>query len=166
MPTRREGKLCLNGCFQFLPYAAFTTNPRSPDGYMARCRSCERDRTQVRKHGLTSRQKALLAEWQGGCRICKRTEPGSKGWVVDHDHACCPGDVSCENCRRGILCAWCNSALGYAMDSAELLRAMADYLESDQRISLPAQFTDRWTEFTDRVARTYEDYELTEKVAE
>lgn len=166
MQTKREGKLCLNGCFTFLPLSEFSRSPRSPDGLLARCKPCELERTQIRRHGMTARQKGLIAEWQGGCRICKRPAPGAKGWVVDHDHACCPGEESCEDCRRGVICGWCNNALGYAMDSPEILRAMADYLESGERVSHPAQFTDQWIEWVKRVARTYPDHELTETVAE
>ena len=159
-------KLCLNGCFTVLPLTAFGANLNSPDGHMARCKSCELDRISVAKHGLNPRQKAILAREQGGCRICRRTEPGKKGWVVDHDHTCCPGDSSCPNCRRGILCSWCNTALGYAMDSPDLLRRMADYLETGERIDVPEELTwqPEWvsrasqsTESVNRVTRTDKD---------
>lgn len=128
-------KLCTTGCFQILPLSDFGRHPRSPDGLASRCKSCERDRLQIRKHGITARQKAEIAAEQGGCAICKRPEPGAKGWVVDHDHACCPGETSCEKCRRGILCQWCNNVLGYASDRTDVLRAAADYLESVDRLS-------------------------------
>lgn len=160
--TRDGFKLCLNGCFTVLPLSAFHKHPRSPDGYNSLCKQCDLDRSSVRKHGLTGRQKALLAEWQGGCRICRRPDPGGKGWVVDHDHACCPSEMSCEMCRRGILCHWCNAALGYAQDSPTILRRMADYLESDERIGPPNQFSDQWTEWVKRVARTDADDVLTQ----
>lgn len=131
----RDGKLCLNGCFKFKPRSEFGKHPRSPDGLASRCKSCERERLQIRKHGMTSAQKAAVAEAQGGCAICQRIDPGRKGWVVDHDRSCCPTDVSCERCRRGVLCHWCNSALGYAGDSSSVLRAMAEYIESNRRLT-------------------------------
>jgi hypothetical protein len=93
-----------------------------------------------------------MANEQGGCAICHRPEPGKKGWVVDHDHSCCPGDRSCPLCRRGILCQWCNNALGYALDNPATLRAMADYLESQVRLATGyplATPTDRQTSQTD-----------------
>jgi len=62
-----------------------------------------------------------------------------------------------------VPCHWCNAALGYARDSPVLLRKLAAYLESDERVSGPTQFTDRWTEWHKRVARTNEDNGLTKK---
>lgn len=127
-------KLCLNGCFTIKPITEFGPSPRSPDGHQPRCRPCESDRVLLAKHGMTRAQRDAIAEAQGGCRICDRTDPGAKGWVVDHDRSCCPGDRSCGSCRRGVLCQWCNSALGYAGDNPEVLRRMARYLESGERI--------------------------------
>ena len=127
-------KLCLNGCFKIKPRTEFGRHPRSPDGLYSRCKPCETERVQRWKHGITAAEKAEIAAAQGGCGICKRPEAGKKGWVVDHDHACCPGERSCVACRRCVLCAWCNNALGYALDSPEILRAAADYLESGVRL--------------------------------
>jgi len=129
-------KLCLNGCFKIKPRTDFGPQPKAPDGLSAKCRQCESDRLAMRRHGLTVAHKAELAADQGGCAICHRPEPGAKGWVVDHDHACCAGEVSCPECRRGILCQWCNNALGYAKDSPEILRAAADYIESGVRLDM------------------------------
>jgi len=127
-------KLCLNGCFQVKPTSEFGRHPRSPDGLASQCRACETERVQRHRHGMSAAEKDALATEQGGCAVCQRTEPGAKGWVVDHDHSCCLGERSCGRCRRGILCPWCNTALGYAMDNPAILRALADYLESGKRI--------------------------------
>lgn len=127
-------KLCLNGCFTVKPISEFTKHSRMKDGLSPRCKSCEVERIQLSKHGLTAAQKALIATEQGGCAICHRPDPGRKGWVVDHDHSCCPGERSCPKCRRGVLCIWCNNALGYGQDSPKILRAAADYLESKVRL--------------------------------
>lgn len=129
-----DRKLCLNGCFEVKPVADFGKHPRSPDGLASRCKRCEVERIQLSKHGMTSAEKRSVATKQGGCAICHRPDPGGKGWMVDHDHACCPGERSCPKCRRGVLCAWCNNALGYAQDSPAILRAAADYLESGVRL--------------------------------
>ena len=91
---------------------------------------------QRRRHGLTAAEKAAVADRQGGCLICRRTEPGAKGWVVDHDRSCCSSDKSCEKCRRGVVCQWCNSMLGYAFDSPETLRAAATYIETNVRMQV------------------------------
>lgn len=67
-----------------------------------------------------------LAE-QGGCAArCGRQ--GSR-WVQDHNHDCCPGEKTCGECLRGILCNECNLTLGLAGDSADTLRLLADYLD-------------------------------------
>ena len=115
---------------------------------------------QIRRHGLTAVDKAEIATAQLGCAICGRTEPGRKGWVVDHDRSCCAGDQSCLDCRRAILCQWCNNALGYAFDSPMTLRRMADYIELGTRMHpsqvwnqdrLNDQLADLSTESVDRI---------------
>lgn len=89
---------------------------------------------QIRRHGLTAVDKADIAHAQNGCALCGCTQPGRKGWVIDHDRGCCSGDQSCLECRRGVLCQWCNNALGYAKDNPTVLRRMADYLQLGTRI--------------------------------
>lgn len=130
-----DRKLCLNGCFQLLPLSDFGRHPRTADGYASRCRPCEADRMMLSKHGMTRQDKENRATEQSGCATCGSTNPGTKGWVVDHDRACCPGDRSCPSCRRGILCQPCNVTLGYAKDNPAALRRMADYLELGTRMS-------------------------------
>jgi hypothetical protein len=130
-----DTKCCINGCFKVLPVSEFGPHARSRDGLSPLCRICDLRRTQLAKHGLTGDDKAAIAEDQDGCAICGRADPGGKGWVVDHDHSCCAGDRSCAGCRRGVLCQWCNNALGYAYDNPTVLRRMADFLELGTRIS-------------------------------
>lgn len=93
------------------------------------CKECERNRASIRKHGLTVAQKQEIADHQGGCAICGHSEPGAKGWTVDHDHECCDGESSCPKCRRGILCGWCNKMLGAAFDRPQILSSAIKYLE-------------------------------------
>jgi hypothetical protein len=106
------------------------------DGLDPACKACECERSSVRKHGLTSLEKEMIAADQDGCAVCGRTTPSKKGWSVDHDRTCCPADKSCPECRRGILCQWCNTALGYAGDNPTTLRRLADYLELGTRLPL------------------------------
>ena len=70
----------------------------------------------------------LLEEQSGLCAICLETGP----LQVDHDHSCCPGEKSCGDCVRGLLCRRCNyTILGAAKDNAELLQRAADYVKRD-----------------------------------
>jgi hypothetical protein len=61
------------------------------------------------------------------CPIC--TADISGHYVVDHDHACCPGVRSCGRCVRGFLCDGCNLGLGAFQDSPGTMRAAISYLE-------------------------------------
>lgn len=73
----------------------------------------------ARKHGVDR-------EGLGSaCAICGATED----LVVDHDHACCPGQRGCSNCVRGRLCRSCNLALGYFKDDVARIRRALEYLE-------------------------------------
>lgn len=94
------------------------------------CKACENKRSQVKRHGLSKADREAVAAHQGGCRICGHAEPGSKGWIVDHDHACCDSELSCTKCRRGVICSWCNLMLGYAFDRVHILEAAIRYLNA------------------------------------
>lgn len=63
------------------------------------------------------------------CAVCKQPNRHKKGFHVDHDHSCCPGQKSCGKCVRGVLCNGCNAALGHAEDSPDRLRQLIQYLE-------------------------------------
>lgn len=108
--------------------------PKKPVGgpYTWMCRLCERNRASLRKHGITNDDKKRIAQYQCGCAICGHVVPGGHGWVVDHDHSCCPGEKSCPKCRRGILCFYCNKLLGNAFDRVEILKAAINYLSDDR----------------------------------
>ena len=71
-----------------------------------------------------------MLERQGGrCLVCGATP--SKPLHVDHDHE--TGAV------RGLLCGFCNSVLGLALESPEILRRAQIYLTGSLR-SAPPQF--------------------------
>lgn len=82
-------------------------------------------RSLLKAYGLTTEaHDKLLAAQGGGCAICRSPSSGRKGRVslyVDHDHG--TGAV------RGLLCFHCNTMLGNARDSADRLRAGAEYLD-------------------------------------
>lgn len=80
---------------------------------------------------------ARVEEQDGACLICRR--PCLHGRLsVDHDHSCCPGEESCGECVRELLCRQCNLGLGAFNDSPDLLRAAAAYLEGHVLIVCPA----------------------------
>lgn len=89
-----------------------------------RCPVCRREggtaRHRQRKYGLSLEGLAQLKEQQNNqCGICGcwLTEGLL---VVDHDHD--TGVV------RGLLCRWCNLAIGFLKDDAELVERAVSYL--------------------------------------
>jgi hypothetical protein len=84
------------------------------------------------QHGL--KDAAYLAfKARGKCDACGTTDPGHpRGFMVDHDHLCCPRDHGCEKCIRGLLCHGCNMALGAIKDDADRILDLYAYLYRDQ----------------------------------
>ncbi|MCY7286676.1 MAG: endonuclease VII domain-containing protein [Cryobacterium sp.] len=82
------------------------------------------------KYGVTpSRYAAILVAQGGGCAVCEVTETESPhSLVVDHDHSCCPGKMTCGLCVRGILCRPCNVGLGILGDDPDRVLAGHRYL--------------------------------------
>lgn len=79
------------------------------------------DRALRRSKGITLEQRDAMLLAQGNrCAICQTDDPG-KWWCVDHSHH--NGKV------RAILCAACNSGIGFLRDSATLCVRAAAYLE-------------------------------------
>lgn len=77
----------------------------------------------------------LVAAQKGRCAACLTDDPG-KGctrFCIDHDHSCCPGEKTCGDCVRGLLCQGCNKALGSVRDVPDTLRALAEYLERTRK---------------------------------
>jgi len=88
----------------------------------------KRRRALLRRHGLTEQAYVEMVEEQGGrCAICGRVPDGRL--YIDHDHSCCPGENSCGECVRGLLCSPCNLALGHFGDDIARLRSALRYLE-------------------------------------
>ncbi len=75
---------------------------------------------------------ALLAAQGGGCAICGSTvaDLSARSLHVDHDHRCCPGERSCGECVRGLLCRPCNLGIAHFKDDPGALTRAADYLSA------------------------------------
>ena len=89
----------------------------------------------LHKFNITLEQyRELLFVQNGVCAICKQEEVISRNGKVlqlsvDHDRRCCPGERSCGKCVRGLLCQYCNTALGLMKDDREILKKAINYLE-------------------------------------
>jgi hypothetical protein len=65
---------------------------------------------------------------QGGlCDICKNPPKPNRALCVDHDH------ITGKN--RGLLCDYCNSAIGFLKDDTQVLAAAIVYLEKHSTLS-------------------------------
>lgn len=129
--------------------------PRCHTHHLARTeasRKAGHARTKERQFGLPpGGYQAMLDYQEGRCAGCGAT-PGRRArrLAVDHDHLCCPGNESCGQCVRGLLCYGCNDTLRHFKDDPVGLRRLADYLED-----WPSRHTDFRTGGED-------DYEGTE----
>lgn len=81
-----------------------------------------RERNLAKKYGITIEKYHEMLNSQGGvCKICGKPEERFQGSLaVDHCHS--TGKI------RGLLCGKCNTMLGQADDSVEILQAAIDYL--------------------------------------
>ena len=91
-------------------------NPRVIKGYELK-----------KAYGITIEDfESMLEKQRGRCAICERPKPGGKGdWHVDHCHD--TGRV------RGLLCHFCNTAIGSLNDSVDLLKRCIKYLATSPR---------------------------------
>lgn len=102
-------------------------NPEKVKANLKRWRSENKDKVATnyrRKHlkkkfGLSeSEYLQMVTEQQGKCLICRQVP--TKRLFVDHCHE--------TTTVRGLLCGPCNSLLGMAQDSVEILTAAIEYL--------------------------------------
>jgi len=130
---------------------SFKVNPKCTDGFTYECLECcrkrareswpeipqdarrtERRKQGLRMYGVTPEAFDAQSAKQGHkCAVCGRPfSDFSKEPAVDHDHDCCPKGQACEKCRRGLLCAPCNTALGSFQDSVLRLGSAIQYLNN------------------------------------
>lgn len=97
-----------------------------------RCSKCAGN---IKRYGITTPERDEMLVAQGGrCKICSspivfdawdgNQKNAKHKAVVDHCHS--HGNI------RGILCLACNSMLGYAYDSIDVLRKGAEYLDEQK----------------------------------
>lgn len=86
--------------------------------------------TQPRKLSLSARRYLLWNRQNGLCALCGLPLDLDET-VVDHDHDHCNGSSSaaCGNCDRGGIHQQCNTLLGMAGDSIEILEKAITYLK-------------------------------------
>ena len=122
-------KLCRD-CLSWLPTGKIGPSSKSSDGMSNSCRDCRSMYYRLRKYSMSRLDfDEMLISQGSSCAICRTTEPKGRGWCVDHDHDCCPGqEGTCGGCIRGILCSPCNAAIGAMGDSADNLLRAAKYL--------------------------------------
>ena len=135
--------LICSKCKASKPEAEFYPEPKNTgrNGRESRCSQCSREKVtkyrelnseKVKRQQRISKRKKLtnftnelyeatLQEQGGVCAICGTDTPGGRGtFHADHDHS--------NGKPRGVLCHYCNVALGNFRDNPELLKAAIDYL--------------------------------------
>lgn len=132
-------------CGLTLPVDSFYAESRNKDLKFGSCKSCcaknrlksyynciRQDPDYNKKISVKKRYRLEWDDYQDrlktGCSAC-----GSfYKLCIDHDHSCCPGEFTCGKCIRGVLCSPCNRTLGYARESINTLRNLANYLEGER----------------------------------
>ncbi len=80
------------------------------------------------RYGLTQELfNRLLEAQEYACGMCRTPFADDQPIFIDHDHACCPAEMtSCGTCVRGLLCLSCNTGLGHIERKYDLARAYLD----------------------------------------
>jgi hypothetical protein len=94
--------------------------PNEAGGRMGMCKS---HTNWAGKYAFSVAQAVHILNSGFGCDICD-APIGRFDINVDHDHDCCPGQGTCGECVRGLLCRGCNRAIGsFGEDAARVLSA-------------------------------------------
>lgn len=113
-------KLCID-CKLILPINQFGKDKTL---LLPRCKKCDSFKRIFDKYGLTKDEYIkILEEQEYCCKICHNPEIFYEKLIVDHNHN--TGIV------RGLLCSFCNKALGSFKNNPLYLREAANYLENN-----------------------------------
>ena len=123
----REGDKYCDGCKSFVKIDDFPKCYGKPTGRL--CKKCSYDKSALKepnfkKYGLTREDVDNILVNQGGvCVICGIEIRNERfgGMFVDHSHI--------NGMVRGLLCRQCNTLLGHAKESIEILQNAIDYLK-------------------------------------
>lgn len=148
-PVPNSGFKYCSRCKEQKEFNYFYPDPRSKTGLTSGCRPCLREnhnklratplsataghRQQLRrKYGKDLNYDELILIQDNKCASCGTDDPGKpyKFFQVDHDHACCPGKITCGKCIRGLLCNNCNTGISRLDDSVEKLKKAIIYIEN------------------------------------
>jgi hypothetical protein len=95
-------------CEEWLPETFFAKQGGSADGLQQWCGRCKADG----KHHLSvGRRQQMLADQNGKCAcgfVFDAYGSQGVGYEIDHDHGHCPGERSCGECVRALVCRSCN----------------------------------------------------------
>lgn len=133
-------------CFDCKLTKPFSEYHTSGKGFRLNCKSCRsiRDRSDklLRLYNITAEQYLeMLRKQNGTCKICGQQETrrdsrtgAIRFLAVDHDHSCCPGEKTCGQCVRSLLCSRCNLIIGMADDNVNFLVDAIIYLKNWEKI--------------------------------
>lgn len=82
----------------------------------------------------------LLNRQNHACAICL-TPFDERQAHVDHNHSCCSGPRSCGKCIRGLLCHFCNTAIGKLNDDPVLVQRALAYLTAAEVTTLSTYYS-------------------------
>jgi uncharacterized protein YlaI len=108
-------------CSKVKEYHHFSKNIRTADGRRDECNECRNEKRRVIR---AVDYDALFVAQNGKCAICGiDAEIYGKRFSIDHDHA------DAANPIRALLCQQCNTLIGMADESVEVLTQAIGYLK-------------------------------------
>lgn len=108
----------------------FPTNKNSANGKLNVCKLCYSAKNLIRNYNISEQKlNEMLSEQNNACAICRDEFTKNNWYHTDHDHSCCPGNSSCGECVRGLLCRGCNHGLGNFRDRKDFLQTAISYLD-------------------------------------